>query len=68
MACAVGSPAVIICSGNQTGVWVPYSKNGLQKWLTPPDDLPKGAWKKYFSPPKVADYIFEIMAKSKSAS
>ena len=68
MACAVESPAVIICSGNQTGVWVPYSKNGLQKWLTPPDDLPKGEWRKYFSPSKVADSILEILAKSKSAA
>ena len=54
MACALGSPAVIVCSGNQTGVWVPYSKNGLQKWLTPPDNLPKGEWRKYFTPEKIA--------------
>jgi len=68
MACALGSPAVIICSGNQTGVWVPYSKNGLQKWLTPPDELPRGAWRKYFTPQKVAESMLEILAKKNCAS
>jgi ADP-heptose:LPS heptosyltransferase len=68
MACALGSPAVIICSGNQTGVWVPYSKNGLQKWLTPPDDLPKGEWRKFFTPQKVAESMLEILTKKNSGS
>ena len=40
LACAAGTPAVMVTNGNNQGVYGPYSPNGRQVWLMA--DLPKG--------------------------
>ena len=67
MACALDTPAVIVSAGQHPGVYAPYSKNGRQKWLLPPGDLPKGEWRRHLNPEKVADYARELLAEAKSA-
>lgn len=54
MACALETPAVIVSAGQHLGVYAPYSKNGLQVWLTPPPGLSKNAWRAHLTPEKVA--------------
>ena len=54
MVCALGTPALIVSAGQHPGVYAPYSKNGRQTWLIPPPNLPKGEWRKYFTPEKMA--------------
>ncbi len=62
MACALGTPALIVSAGQHPGVYAPYSKNGRQAWLIPPLGLPKGEWRKYFTPEKIADFARRILS------
>lgn len=66
MTCALGTAAVIISAGQHPGVYAPYSKNGLQKWLIPPTDLPKGEWRQHLNPKIVADWIEGISRKTQN--
>jgi len=45
LACAAGTPAVVVTNGNNKGVYGPYSPNGRQVWLMA--DLPKGRRKEW---------------------
>ncbi len=67
MACALDTPAVIVSAGQHPGVYAPYSKNGRQKWLLPPSDLPKSEWRRHLNPEKVADCVHEALVERKSA-
>lgn len=62
MACALGSPAVILSAGQHPGVYAPYSKNGLQKWLLPPANIQKGEWRKNLDSEKIADSVRQVLA------
>ena len=64
MACALGTPAVIVSAGKQPGVYFPYSPNGLQTWLLPPPNLRKGEWRTAISPHSIADSIRDTLARS----
>ena len=64
MACALGTPAVIVSAGKQPGVYSPYSPNGHQTWLLPPPNLRKGEWRAAISPHSVADSIRDTLARS----
>ena len=67
LACALDTPAVIVSAGQHPGVYAPYSKNGRQKWLLPPNDLLKGEWRQHLNPEKVADCVREVLVGGKSA-
>ena len=67
MACALDTPAVIVSAGQHPGVYAPYSKNGRQKWLLPPVDLPKGEWRRHLNPEKIAVGVREVLVEAKSA-
>ena len=54
MACATGTPAVIVSAGQHPGVYAPYSPNGRQTWLLPSANLPKGAWRQEITSQKIA--------------
>jgi ADP-heptose:LPS heptosyltransferase len=62
MTCALGTPALILSAGQHPGVYAPYSKNCRQTWLIPPTGLPKGEWRKYFTPEKIADSARRILS------
>lgn len=62
MACALGTPAAIVSADHHPGVYAPYSKNGLQVWLTPPPNLPKNAWRAHLTPEKVAASASRILS------
>jgi ADP-heptose:LPS heptosyltransferase len=62
MACALDTPAVIISAGQHPGVYAPYSKNGRQKWLLPPGDLPKNEWRQHFTPEMVANCVRSLFS------
>lgn len=64
MACALGSPAVIVSAGHHPGVYAPYSPNGLQHWIMPPPNLRKGEWREILSPQPLASTIREILSRS----
>ncbi|NDG71611.1 MAG: hypothetical protein EBY32_09985, partial [Proteobacteria bacterium] len=66
LACALDTPAVIVSAGQHPGVYAPYSKNGRQKWLLPPNDLLKGEWRQHLNPEKVADCVREVLVGGKS--
>lgn len=62
MACALDTPAVIVSAGQHPGVYAPYSKNGRQKWLLPPSDLPKGEWRQHFTSEYIADSVRSVLS------
>lgn len=61
MACAIGTPAVIISAGQHPGVYAPYSRNGVQKWLVPPEGISGKEWRTHFSPGSIVEAIREIL-------
>ncbi len=65
MACALGTPAVIVSAGRQPGVYSPYSPNGLQTWILPPPNLRKGEWKKSITPSEIAAALRDTLARSR---
>lgn len=62
MACALGAPAIIVSADQHPGVYAPYSKNGLQVWLTPPPNLPKNAWRAHLTPEMVVSAASRILS------
>ena len=65
MACALGTPAVIVSAGKHPGVYSPYSPNGLQFWLLPPPNLAKSEWKKTINPRDIAAAISDTLGRSR---
>ncbi len=57
MACATGTPAVIVSAGQHPGVYAPYSPNARQHWILPPADHPKKEWRSAIPPALVAHHI-----------
>jgi len=62
IACALGTPAVIVSAGQHPGVYAPYSPNGQQIWLMPPPHLPKGEWRNATTRKMIADAIAQVLA------
>jgi hypothetical protein len=62
MACALGTPSVIVSAGQHPGVYAPYSKNGLQTWLLPPPNTPKGEWRKNRHTTTIADSVRRVLS------
>jgi ADP-heptose:LPS heptosyltransferase len=62
MACAVGTPAVIVDSGLHFGVYGPYSPNGRQLWLIG-DRVSRGpkGWRETISPSDVDAAIAQAL-------
>ena len=63
MACATGTPAVIVSAGQHPGVYAPYSPNGRQTWLLPSVDLPKGAWRQEITSQKIALAVRKVLGQ-----
>ena len=65
MACAVGTPAVIVDSGLHSGVYGPYSPNGRQLWLIG-DRVSRGpkGWRETISPSDIASAIGRALGPS----
>jgi ADP-heptose:LPS heptosyltransferase len=62
LACAAGTPAVVVTNGNNKGVYGPYSPNGRQVWLMA--DLPKGRrkeWREQIGASEVAGAIRGVL-------
>jgi ADP-heptose:LPS heptosyltransferase len=66
MACALGTPSVILSAGQHPGVYAPYSRNGHQEWLLPPPGLLKNEWRQHLNPEKVADCVRKVLTVWKS--
>lgn len=64
IACALGTPAVIVSAGHHPGVYAPYSPNGLQTWLVPPLAHPKGTWRDAISPETIAAAVRKILERA----
>lgn len=63
MACATGTPAVIVSAGQHPGVYAPYSPNGRQIWLLPSADLPKGSWRQEITAQKIALAVRKVLGQ-----
>ena len=63
MACATGTPAVIVSAGQHPGVYAPYSPNGKQAWLLPSANLPKGAWRQEITSQKIALAVRDVLGQ-----
>ena len=57
MACATGTPSVIVSAGQHPGVYAPYSPNACQHWILPPPTHPKNEWRSAIPPALVANHI-----------
>lgn len=63
MACATGTPAVIVSAGQHPGVYAPYSPNGRQAWLLPSADLTKGSWRQEITSQKIALAVRKVLGQ-----
>ena len=61
MACALGTPAVIVSAGQHPGVYAPYSANGQQTWLLPPLGLAKAQWRQHITPASIAEAVRKLL-------
>lgn len=64
MACATGTPAVVVSAGQHPGVYAPYTTNGLQDWIMPQSGLARGAWKSSITAGLVAERIRGVLSKN----
>lgn len=65
-ACALGAPAVIVDSGKNTGVYGPYSRDGLQEWVVADrKKFGRLRWEETVPPDLVAEAIVEVISRAR---